>query len=54
MAQVDKAKSYARISYRYPLPPLIKVQLDSFNRLKARGSGIYSMRSLQLNLIMGK
>jgi len=37
MAQVDKAKSYARISYRYPLPPLIKVQLDSFKRLKDNG-----------------
>lgn len=34
MAQVDKAKNYARISYRYPLPPLIAVQLESFKRLK--------------------
>ncbi len=34
MAQVDKAKNYARISYRYPLPPLIEVQLESFKRLK--------------------
>jgi DNA-directed RNA polymerase subunit beta len=37
MAQDDKAKNYARISYRYPLPPLIKVQLDSFKRLKETG-----------------
>ncbi|MGB2962355.1 MAG: DNA-directed RNA polymerase subunit beta [Anaerolineales bacterium] len=37
MAQVDKAKSYARISYQYPLPPLIKVQLESFKRLKDKG-----------------
>lgn len=31
MAQVEKAKNYARISYRYPLPPLIDVQLESLN-----------------------
>ena len=37
MAQVEKAKNYARISYRYPLPPLIKVQLESFKRLKDKG-----------------
>jgi DNA-directed RNA polymerase subunit beta len=37
MAHEDKAKSYARISYNYPLPPLIKVQLDSFKRLKDKG-----------------
>ncbi len=37
MAQVDKAKNYARISYRYPLPPLIEVQLESFKRLKETG-----------------
>ncbi len=37
MAHVEKAKSYARISYRYPLPPLIQVQLDSFKRLKENG-----------------
>ncbi|MCJ7716406.1 MAG: DNA-directed RNA polymerase subunit beta, partial [Anaerolineales bacterium] len=37
MAQVDKAKNYARISYHYPLPPLIEVQLESFKRLKATG-----------------
>ncbi len=37
MSQVDKAKSYARISYRYPLPPLIKVQIESFKRLKEQG-----------------
>ena len=34
MAQVDNAKNYARISYSYPLPPLIEVQLESFKRLK--------------------
>jgi len=39
MAQVEKAKNYARISYRYPLPPLIKMQLESFNRLKDKGVG---------------
>ena len=37
MAQVDKTKNYARISYRYPLPSLIKVQLESFKRLKDQG-----------------
>ncbi|MGM0374709.1 MAG: DNA-directed RNA polymerase subunit beta [Chloroflexota bacterium] len=37
MAQVDKAKNYARIHYQYPLPPLIQVQLESFKRLKAQG-----------------
>jgi DNA-directed RNA polymerase subunit beta len=37
MAQADKAKNYARISYRYPLPPLIDVQLESFKRLKTEG-----------------
>ena len=37
MAQADKAKNYARISYQYPLPPLIKMQLDSFKRLKEQG-----------------
>ncbi len=37
MAQVEKAKNYARISYRYPLPPLIEVQLESFKRLKETG-----------------
>jgi DNA-directed RNA polymerase subunit beta len=37
MAQVDKAKNYARIHYQYPLPPLIQVQLDSFKRLKTQG-----------------
>ena len=37
MAQVNKAKNYARISYRYPLPPLIDVQLESFKRLKTEG-----------------
>ncbi len=37
MAHEDKAKNYARISYQYPLPPLIKVQLDSFKRLKEKG-----------------
>jgi len=37
MAHVDKAKNYARISYRYPLPPLIEVQLESFKRLKETG-----------------
>lgn len=37
MANVEKAKSYARISYRYPLPPLIEVQLESFKRLKVDG-----------------
>lgn len=37
MAQVEKAKNYARISYRYPLPPLIDVQLESFKRLKTEG-----------------
>ncbi len=37
MAQVDQAKNYARIHYRYPLPPLIQVQLDSFKRLKTQG-----------------
>ena len=37
MAQVDKAKSYARISYRFPLPPLIEVQIESFKRLKVQG-----------------
>jgi len=37
MGQVDKAKNYARISYHYPLPPLIEVQLESFKRLKETG-----------------
>ncbi|MBS3752051.1 MAG: DNA-directed RNA polymerase subunit beta [Anaerolineales bacterium] len=37
MAQVDKAKNYARTHYRYPLPPLIQVQLESFKRLKTEG-----------------
>ena len=37
MAQVEKAKNYARISYSYPLPPLIEVQLESFKRLKETG-----------------
>ena len=37
MAHDDKAKSYARISYQYPLPPLIQVQLESFKRLKDKG-----------------
>ncbi len=37
MAQVDQAKNYARISYRFPLPPLIQVQLDSYRRLKTEG-----------------
>ena len=37
MAHDDKAKSYARISYQYPLPALIKVQLESFKRLKDKG-----------------
>ena len=37
MAQAEKAKNYARISYRYPLPPLIDVQLESFKRLKTEG-----------------
>ena len=37
MALEDKAKSYARVSYRYPLPPLIEVQLESFKRLKKDG-----------------
>ncbi len=39
MAQVDNAKNYARISYSYPLPPLIEVQLESFKRLKIQGIG---------------
>lgn len=39
MAQVEKAKNYARISYRFPLPPLIKMQLESFKRLKDKGVG---------------
>ncbi len=37
MAHVDKVKSYARISYHYPLPPLIEVQLESYKRLKEKG-----------------
>ncbi|MFO7943713.1 MAG: DNA-directed RNA polymerase subunit beta [Anaerolineales bacterium] len=37
MAQVDKAKNYARTHYSYPLPPLIQVQLESFKRLKTEG-----------------
>ena len=37
MAQVEKTKNYARISYHYPLPPLIEVQLESFKRLKETG-----------------
>ncbi len=37
MAHADPAKNYARISYRYPLPPLIKVQIESFKRLKTQG-----------------
>ncbi|RLD09225.1 MAG: DNA-directed RNA polymerase subunit beta [Chloroflexota bacterium] len=31
------SKSYARIAYRYPLPPLIDVQLESFKHLKKEG-----------------
>ncbi|OQY31057.1 MAG: DNA-directed RNA polymerase subunit beta [Anaerolineaceae bacterium 4572_5.1] len=36
MAQMP-AKSYARISYNYDLPPLIDVQTESFKRLKKEG-----------------
>jgi len=37
MAQVMPAKSYARITYKYALPPLIDVQVESFKRLKKEG-----------------
>ncbi|MBS1249688.1 MAG: DNA-directed RNA polymerase subunit beta [Chloroflexi bacterium] len=36
MAQTP-AKNYARITYRYDLPPLIDVQVESFKRLKKEG-----------------
>ncbi len=39
MASVLPSKSYARINVKLPLPDLIEVQLESFQRLKARGSG---------------
>jgi DNA-directed RNA polymerase subunit beta len=37
MVQVFPAKSYARISVKLPLPNLIEVQLQSFERLKSEG-----------------
>ena len=35
MAQLPPSKSYARIDVRFPLPDLIEVQLESFERLKS-------------------
>jgi len=37
MASVVPTKSYARIEVTLPLPDLIEVQLESFNRLKSEG-----------------
>jgi DNA-directed RNA polymerase subunit beta len=37
MASVLPSKSYARINVRLPLPDLIEVQLESFERLKKEG-----------------
>ena len=37
MASVLPSKSYARINVQLPLPHLIEVQLESFQRLKAEG-----------------
>ena len=37
MASVSPTKSYARIEVTLPLPNLIEVQLESFNRLKKEG-----------------
>ncbi len=39
MADHMTPKNYARIPVRHPLPQLIQVQLDSFQRLKDEGLG---------------
>ena len=51
MATVLPSKSYARIDVQLPLPDLIEVQLESFERLKKEGLAISSMRFRRLNPI---
>ena len=39
MSTAPLSKSYARIDVKLPLPDLIEVQLESFQRLKSEGLG---------------
>ena len=50
MAYRLPSKSYARISVQLPLPDLIEVQIESFERLKKEGLLISFMRFLPSNL----